>query len=313
VEELDPGFPRPTPSALAQAAETLASLPDGALVLVDGLALGAMPSEVAREADRLRLAALIHHPLARETGLSGEEAAQLFASEQRALAAVRRIVVTSRATSETLADSGVDRGRIRVVEPGTDRAPLAVGSGGPSVQLLCVATLIPRKGYRHLLTALARLVRFDWRLTCAGSLERHVETTLAFHEQLQATRLQDRVVVTGDVDAERLAQYYDRTDVFVLPTLYEGYGMAVAEALARGLPVVSTATGAIPDLLAGGAGRIVPPGDVDALTSALAELIESDTARRRCAAAARAARERLPTWDAACDTMAKVLEEIARG
>ena len=57
--------------------------------------------------------------------------------------------------------------------------------------------------------------------------------------------LEDRVSLLGDLDADALAAEYDRADLFVLPTLYEGYGMAVAEALARGVPVISTATGAM--------------------------------------------------------------------
>ena len=82
-------------------------------------------------------------------------------------------------------------------------------------------------------------------MTCAGSLDRNPPTVVRVRAQLCERGLEDRVALVGDLDAAALGAAYDRADVFVLPTLYEGYGMAVAEALARGLPVVSTDTGAI--------------------------------------------------------------------
>ena len=123
--------------------------------------------------------------------------------------------------------------------------------------------------------------------------------------------LEDRVSLIGDLDADALAAEYDRADLFVLPTLYEGYGMAVAEALARGLPVVSTATGAIADLV-GDAGIVVPPGDARRLPSALSRVLGDPELRARLTANAAAARDRLPTWDAAAAAMADVLDRESR-
>src|SRR5229473_3772438 len=102
VQELDDSFPRPTSAAREQAARVLALIPGGSSVLIDGLALGAMPSEVEREAARLRLIALVHHPLAAETGLDRRTAVALEASERRALSAVSLVVVTSPATAAAL-------------------------------------------------------------------------------------------------------------------------------------------------------------------------------------------------------------------
>ncbi len=148
-------------------------------MLVDGLALGALPDEAEREASRLTIVALVHHPLAAETGIDRALAAALEVSERRALAAVRSVVVTSHATAARLAGYGVTADRIAVVEPGTDPAPLARGSVAASVgrapapvALLCVATLTPRKGYELLVRALATIPERHWRLTCAGSLDR---------------------------------------------------------------------------------------------------------------------------------------------
>lgn len=328
VRELDDSFPCPTSAAREDAARVLAAIPDGTTVLVDGLALGALAAEMEHDASRLRIVALVHLPLAAETGLDRKVAARLEESERRALAAVRSVVVTSRATARALGAYGVGPERIAVVEPGTDPAPLAQGSSQPSavsrqpceIALLCVATLTPRKGHELLFRALASIPHRHWRLTCAGSAERDRATAARLRAQVRADGLDDRVSFAGNLDAATLAAHYDRADLFVLPTLYEGYGMAVAEALACGLPVVSTATGAIEDLVTGGAERgsdppagiVLPPGDADALTAALARVLGDEDLRARLAEGARRVRDRLPRWDDACAKMADVLDCVAR-
>jgi glycosyltransferase involved in cell wall biosynthesis len=197
------------------------------------------------------------------------------------------------------------------------------------VHLLCVATLTPRKGHETLFRALAAVRWLDWRLTCVGSLDKDQATTARLRGLLHESRLDERVVLAGEMQPARLAAEFDVADVFVLPTLYEGYGMAVAEAIARGIPVVGTATGAIPDLVeASGyttapsgatlqsrgeaAGILVPPGDVAALADVLSAIISDGQLRARLASGARGRRERLPSWAAASSKMAEALQRVHR-
>jgi glycosyltransferase involved in cell wall biosynthesis len=315
VVALDGSFPAPTDAARAHATHVLAAVPDGALVMVDGLAFGAMADEAAREARRLRLVALVHHPLADETGREPHEAAALKDSETRALAATRLAVVTSPATGRRLADFGVPASRVLVVEPGTEPAAPARGSEGgangvASVHLLCVATLIPRKGHDVLLRALAGLVDLPWRLTCVGSGDLHPPTTAALLQFVREHGLENRVAFAGEVDGDHIDTYYDAADVLVMPTRYEGYGMAVAEGLARGLPVVSTATGAIGDLVGADAGLLVPVDDQAALTRALRTVIADPVARARLREGALRVRARLSTWDDSAARLAAALAAL---
>jgi len=307
VRELDGSFPYPTQAAREDAARVLSAIPDHTTVLIDGLALGAMPEEAWRESRRLRLVALVHHPLAAETGLEPHIVRRFEDSERRALAAVRLVIVTSRTTAEGLAHYGVRPDRIEVVEPGTDRAPLARGSQEVVRNLLCVETLAPRKGHDILFRALAEIPGTEWRLTCVGSLRRSPATVQRLRAQLEADGLEDQVRLVGEVDATTLAGHYDTTDVFVLPTWHEGYGMAVAEALARGLPIVSTQTGAIAELVGRDAGVLVPPGDADALTAALWRVLVDDDLRTRLREGAKRVRDRLPSWQDQFARMADVL------
>jgi glycosyltransferase involved in cell wall biosynthesis len=309
VRELRGNYPRPDAAALDEAARTLAALPSGVMVVVDGMALSAMPDIVEGESSRLCIVALVHLPIAADVELDDHTAARFEASERRALEASRLVVVTGEATIPLLARYALPADRVVVVEPGTHPASLARGSVGTTLQLLCVATITPGKGHDVLVRALAACgARADWRLTCAGSLTRDRATAAHVRALVAELGLEDRVSFVGDLDAGALERCYDAADLFVLATRQETFGMAVAEALAHGLPVVSTGTGAIPTLVGQQAGLLAPPGDVSALTEALARAIGDADLRARLAAGARHVRERLPTWDHAAGRMAAALE-----
>ncbi len=309
VHALVGDFPRPDDAARAHAAATFASVPDDALVVVDGLALGALP-DIARAHDaRLRLVALVHHPLSLETGLPPNEATRLQQTERAALALVRRVIVTSPTTARALDTYGVPAEGIGIVPPGTDPAPLHAGSPDDATALLCVATLVPRKGHLVLLDALTPLAPLNWSLTCVGGAQHDPDHAARLRAVTASSNLTERVNFVGEVRPDALASYYDRADVFVLASHYEGYGMALAEALACGLPVISTTGGAIADTVPREAGILVAPGDVPALRQALATVIEDRAARARLTAGAARARQTLPSW---ADAVARFAAELAK-
>jgi glycosyltransferase involved in cell wall biosynthesis len=308
VHQLDASFPQPSIGALEQARERLAHLPEGALVLVDGLAAGAMPQVLRPQAARLRMLALVHHPLAAESGLAADRAQELVRSERLALEAMRHVIVTSAATQRALEAYGVGPDRVSVVEPGTDAAPLAQGERGDTVRMLCVGALIPRKGHDLLFDALARLATDRWTLVCAGSAMRDPDTAARLHRQLQRLGLSRRVRLDGEVDAGTLERLYRESDLFVLPARVEGYGMAVAEALAHGLPVIGTDVGAVAQLVGERAGLLVQPDDVGQLHAALARVLTEPALRVRLAAGAAQVRSTLPGWPRSCRRMSGVLE-----
>lgn len=303
-------YPCPSSTDRVSAARALAQIPDGALVLADGLAFGALPDEVARERQRLRLIALVHHPLSLETGLDAATASSLDASERRALACARGIVVTSAGTVRAVEPLAPGT-PIVVVEPGTDAAALAAGSESGALHLLCVASIIPRKGHDTLVEALSALKSAEWRLVCAGSLQRDAAFAARVVESCARSGIDDRVDFPGELEGEQLEAAYREADLFVLPTRYEGYGMAVAEAIARGIPVVSTATGAIADLVPPDAGVLVPTDSPGALADALRGLIADRTALGRLRAGVRRKRLALPTWASAAAQMEAALLRLS--
>jgi len=310
VESLGQGWPAPGDAAMRVASQLVEALPEDALVVADGLAFGAMPELAQAHAKRLRWVALVHHPLALETGLDANARTMLFDSERRALAAARAVIVTSPSTARALAAYEVSGALVTVIEPGTEPAPLAAGSGSADLHLLCVANVSPRKGHALLVDALAGLRDRRWRLHCVGSLTMDTGCSAALAEAIDRHGLGDRVTLHGEQDEAALRAFYARADAFVLPSFHEGYGMALAEALAHGLPVISTTAGAIPDTVPSEAGVLVPPGDELALRAALQRLMVDTAWRKQLAAGARAARQRLPTWADSAARFALALEAL---
>ena len=324
VHALGGRFPDADEAARTSMAAALAGMPDGAMVAVDGLALGGLPEPVAAERRRLRILALVHHPLSEETGLPPEVRARLAGSERRALAAADGVIVTSRFTARGLRRFGVDADRVRVVEPGTDPAPResADRAAGAPPRLLSVGAVVPRKGHDVLVRALARIAHLPWECDCAGSLERDPHHAVRVLADVDSRGLADRVRFAGECDEAALAALYAESAVFVLASHYEGYGMVLAEALAHGLPIVSTTGGAIPETVPAEAAVLVPPGDDAALAAALAPLLAGPGgdgagrpgAERRAvlAAAARRHAAALPGWDDAAAAFAEALVVLAR-
>ena len=314
VHNLEGRFPDPDAAACEAMGTLLGSLPHGARVVIDGLAMGGLPAPIEEHADRLRILSLVHHPLAEETGMSAADAIRFRESERRALAPCMGVLVSSQFTARGLGTYGVPARRVRVVVPGTEPARPAVGpEARKPPMLLCVASITPRKGHDVLVDALERVRDLEWTCVCAGSLDRdppHADSVL---RRVAAARLGDRIEFVGEREGDALEALYHGASAFVLASHYEGYGMALADALARGLPVVSTTGGAIPFTVPGEAGILVEPGDAAAFADALRTLLGPDTTTRtRLAAAARRHAATLPSWRQAAEAFALAVDELTQ-
>jgi glycosyltransferase involved in cell wall biosynthesis len=301
VTELEGRFPDADRQARRAAAAALAGEADGEVVVIDGLALAGFEACLASEAARLRLIAWVHHPLADETGLDERMCARFRAIETSLLPRCRGVICPSDATAQAVAAYGVTPARIAVAPPGTAKPTQARPRAAPGdvLRLLTVATATPRKGHLVLIEALARLPRKDWQLRCIGSLQRDPAHVASLRQAIAAQGLAERVTLQDEIPPEALDEAYAAADVFVLPSFHEGYGMALAEAMAHGLPILATSAGAIPATVPQSAGILVAPGDAGALAAALSRLIDEPALRARLAAGAAAAGRALPDWDEA--------------
>ena len=292
------------------AEDTLCALPEGARVVVDGLILPALSDLLTCHAARLRIIVLLHLPVTQAAGLPDVARRELRAREADGLATAFRIIVPSQTVRRLLIGAGVSRSRLGVVVPGTDPAPSACGSGKSGfARLLCVAAVTEGKGHELLVEALAKLKHLVWELECVGSVDREPAIVAALRRMIARHDMEKRCRLVGEMPQEALAEVYGRADVFVLASVFESYGMALAEALARGLPVVSTTGGAISEIVPRTAGLLVEPGNPTGLSQALEAVINDPALRARLAAGARAVGRRLPTW---AEATTRFAEEVLR-
>lgn len=308
VIPLSARFPAPDATARSEAAARIAGLPDGAVLIADGLAWGVLDELAVAHAQRLRIIALCHHPLAHETGLSAEQSRALHCSETRALQAAAAIVVTSPMTARTLqSEFGIPAARITVAAPGTDRAAFAACVGDPPV-LLSLATLTRRKGHDVLIAALATLDDLPWTARFVGGEHFDPAWAAMLREQVIKHGLFERIAFAGS--CENPADEYAQADLFVLPSRYEGYGMVFAEALAHGLPVIAAHAGAVPDVVPADAGLLVPADDSSALAAALRAVLTDAVLRQSLRAGARRAAAQLPEWHDTARSVAQLITHL---
>ena len=296
VVELPGQHPAPDEAATEGARAALAAIPADARIVIDGLGLPAF-LPVAQDLAARRAVALVHHPTALEHGASDAQRTVLKAKERALFAACARIVCTSPLTARRLPEEfGADPDRIGVVEPGTDPATRATGSGGPGCAILSVGTLVPRKGHDVLLKALGRLTDLEWSLTIAGDDRRdatHAQGLAALAEELGIAA---RVTFAGEVSGEALEALYHQADLFALATRWEGYGMAAAEAMARGLPLAITAGGAIAEVVTDGSAIVSAVDDHISLSKGMRRPIFDHDLRAEMAAASWQGGQGLPRW-----------------
>ncbi|MFF3327992.1 glycosyltransferase family 4 protein [Streptomyces sp. NPDC002888] len=312
---VDGEWPRPGAAARAELARTLRELPDGTAVLIDGLVACGVPEIIVPEADRLGLAVLVHLPLGDERGLAPEVATELDAKERAVLRAVPAVIATSDwAVRRLVSHHGLAPERVHVAAPGADIAPLASGTDGVS-RLLCVAAVTPRKGQHRLVEALAAATDLPWSCVCVGGLTQDPEYVAHLRGLIKKYGLQDRLELAGPQSGAALDASYAAADLMVLTSYAETYGMAVTEALARGIPVLATDVGGLPEAVGrapdgGVPGILVPPEDPAALAAELRGWFGEADVRRRLKAAARGRRAALDGWATTAKSLAGVLSRL---
>jgi glycosyltransferase involved in cell wall biosynthesis len=308
-------WPRPDPAARAELAAVVSGIPDAAVVLIDGLIASTAPEVLVPEADRLRLTLLVHMPLG--NGGSGGNVAEERLRERTVLSAAVAVFTTSGWTRRWLLDTyDLLPGRVHVAEPGVDSADLAPGTAAGG-ELLCVAAVAPHKGHDVLFKALGALTDLPWHCVCAGSLGRDSAFVDSLTRRAKEGGFDDRVQFAGACVGADLDAAYAAADLLVLASHAETYGMVVAEALARGLPVVATEVGGLPETLGDAAdgcrpGVLVPPGDSAALAAALRDWLADSGLRQRLRQAARSRRTALSDWSVTSVRVSRVLAEVAQ-
>jgi glycosyltransferase involved in cell wall biosynthesis len=316
-EHAVPGFwDRPDTASFATLAQVVRGIPDGAVVLVDGLVASSAPEVLVPQARRLRLVVLVHRPLGHR--VTADDGVVVRTRERAVLGGAAAAVVTTSAwTRRRLMELYAPPAeRLFVAEPGVDAGPLTTGTpdGGA---LLCVAAVTPDKGHDVLLQALAANAGLSWDCVCVGRLDRDPGFVESMRRRVRDARLEHRVHLTGPQAGAALARTYAGADLMVLASRAETYGMVITEALAHGVPVLAADVGGVTEALGRGAGEIRPgllvaPDDAPALAAALRTWLADAALRQRLRQAARERRASLPAWTATASVIATVLAGAQR-
>ena len=285
-----------------------------AVVVVDGLVAVGAPDELelAARAGR-QIWVLVHMPVPESSGRAALD------REARALRAATGVICTSSSAASVLTERGLPQAQ--VVLPGVDSAPQAVGS--TPRHLAVIAALLPNKDQLLAVEALARIQDLDWTASLVGSDLADPDYAQKVRAAVTAHGLQERVRLTGELAGAELDAEWARTDLTLLVSRVEAFGMAVTESLAHGIPVlVREGTGAVDALgMAGlaaadggprlpGAALPLPVGGQESpgrLADTLRRWLTDPQIRERWQAAAREARTRLPGWNNTARKMLAVL------
>jgi glycosyltransferase involved in cell wall biosynthesis len=303
-------WPWADPSARGRLAAALDAVPDGGLVLVDGLVASAAPDVVAPRASRLRVVVLLHMPL-------GQAHASARSAERTVLGSACAVVTTSGWARQWVLDHyGLPPRRVHVAEPGVEAARPSPGSAAGD-RLLCVGAVTRQKGHDVLVTALAELAGLPWTCQVVGSLDVAPGFVEGLRRDMDRRGIADRMRLRGPLTGADLDAAYAAADVLVLASRAETYGMVVAEALAHGLPVIASAAGGVPEALGrSGDGRrpglLVRPGDARALAAALRTYLTDPSLRAHLREAAAGRRGGLPLWSHTTVRLARALEQASR-
>ncbi len=305
---LDGSYPFPSDKQKKIAIEEITSFPKADIAVVDGLLGGASPEFLQELSNSMPVVSLLHHPLCLENGLEDKQANTLETSERQGLEFVSSVITTSETTTKTVADLfGFKSANIHTVLPGVNRTKICQGSKNETLNLLCIGSVIHRKGHSVLLKALAKLTHLNWHLDCYGSTSFDEPLFSKLKTMITENGLSGKVIFHGAVDDQQIEDAYAKADLFVLPSQYEGYGMVYAEAIVRGLPIIGTTAGAIPKTVPKGCGILVEPENEEMLKQALEKLITDQALRLQYKENTIKAEPNFPTWQGSAKQFARIL------
>ncbi|WAC93884.1 glycosyltransferase family 4 protein [Mycobacterium sp. Aquia_213] len=270
--------------------------------------------------------ATVHHPITRDRVLDLAAAKWWrkpsvhrwygFSKMQEQVA--RRIpdllTVSSSSAADIVSDFGVSPDQLHVVPLGVNTELFKPGSGPrePGRVMAIASADTPLKGVATLLKAVARLrVNRDLELRLVAKVEPNGPT----HKLIAELGISDIVHITSGLTDAELAALFASAEVACIPSLYEGFSLPAVEAMSSGTPIVASRVGALPEVLGtdGACAELVPPADVDALTRALGQLLDSPDKRRSLGKAGRARAVSVFSWEAVAAQTVRIYERaIAR-
>jgi glycosyltransferase involved in cell wall biosynthesis len=245
-------------------------LPPGTCVVIDSLVLGLLHKLVREFSDRLNIVGLIHLPVTYNI-LSYKM--KLADYEINAMMDASSLIVTGRFMVQLLGDAGIPSEKITIVEPGTERYPRKRTYKKLPTELLCISNYSAIKAQHVLVQALEKIRHMDWSLNLYGNMQRDERYVASLRSYILRKNLEGRILLHDTIPHDQISAAFLQSDLFILPSLFESFGMVLAESLAHGIPVVTTVAGNIPYTVPPAMGVFTERGNADHLAYALNELM----------------------------------------
>jgi glycosyltransferase involved in cell wall biosynthesis len=288
----------------------LEKLPHGTCIVVDSLILASLHQIIQEFRKRLIFLGLIHLPSSYDilSGVQGE----LAREELIALDHVRQVIVTGRFTFDLLCHAGLNPVKIRIVEPGTDLFPRKKRYKAVPSELLCISNYSSLKAQDMMIRALYRLADRDWTLHLYGSMDRDREYTASVRSLIQQLKMEHRIYMHGIVERDEISGVFLNADLFLLPSLFESYGMVLTESLAHGIPVVTTLAGNLPCTVPAGMGLLIEPGNEEQLAEAICSLFDDPKKYSNLCAAASQYFRQVRSWEKAVTDFEMIIRDTMK-
>lgn len=287
----------------------LRKLPEGSVVLIDSLVLGLLHELIREFRYRLQIIGLIHLP-STFNPLIGNGEKTLAGYELEALTDVHHLIVTGQYLKQLLANAGLNKNKISLVEPGVNNFARKQLYADVPCELLCISNYSAIKGQIVLINALNELRKSKWTLRLYGNLISGKDYVDKMNVIIKQAKLQDRILIYDKLEHSEITIPFLNADLFILPSLFESYGMVLTESLAHGIPVLTTTAGNIPSTVPKSMGIFTEPGNADNLATALNELFNDPGKYKLLCQAAAGYYRQARTWDSAVDDFERILQRL---
>ncbi|HDY88968.1 MAG TPA: glycosyltransferase [bacterium] len=312
LHQLAGDFPCPDEKSIEECRHLLRALPVNGIVVIDGLVAGVIDGIIKENCKRLRIISLVHLPLSITPWDEQKINRKFFQSERSSLRCSEAVVVSSEFSKTVLlqAEYDIEEEKIYVIEPGLDNIPRKKSYPELPRRLLCAANVIKRKGHLDLLEALAQLKEIDWKLICCGSLEQEISYVQNFRGKIKDYDMEERVILKGAISGKDLESEFLNADLFVFPSRFETYGMALTEAAGYGLPVVTSVDAATNRALPGSATIFYQPDNNAELRKTLFDLMTNAENYLKLCMSAKRQTPAAPSWNQSAEKFYRMLNGI---
>jgi len=310
VHQLSNDFPFPSEENLKKCEAIYKSIPNGNPVFIDSLAFGPIHNILLMYQNKNPVIAIIHLPLTKNPNFSRAEREQFFLPEQNALKLANKIVAVSEFTKQIIIDYGIETSKIEVITPGVFKMPKKQSYPDNPEKILCVGSYLPGKGQLLLVRALAKLKHLCWTLNMFGIQNFDLPYVQKIQTEIIAEHLDERIFINPPISGDKLTKAYLNADLFILPSFFENFSMALNDALNYGIPVITTDGGGIPLSVPKNMGIIIPKGNETDLKQTIENVLTDSLLYKNLCNAASDYYKSANTWENSINLFQSLLKNI---